>query len=60
MIFSKKKIIVEYTLGRCTKCGAITKRKFQEGDVLFFELSKCTSCDGTFRIEKIFGEFLEQ
>ena len=60
MIFSKKKITTEYTVERCTKCGTLTKRKFNEGDILFAELSKCTSCDGLIRIEKIFGETIEQ
>ena len=56
MIFSKKKITAEYTVEQCTKCGTLTKRKFNDGDVLFAELSKCASCDGLSRIEKIFGE----
>jgi hypothetical protein len=60
MIFSKKKITTEYTVEQCTKCGTLTKRKFKNGDTLFTELSKCTSCDGLARIEKIFGETLEQ
>jgi len=60
MIFSKKKIIVAYTVEQCTKCEMLTKRKFDEGDVLFEELSKCSSCDGQIRIEKIFGESFEQ
>jgi hypothetical protein len=60
MIFSKKKITTEYTVEQCTKCGTLTKRKFREDDVLFSELSKCNSCDGSTRIEKIFGETIEQ
>ena len=60
MIFSKKKIIVAYTVEQCVKCGMLTKRKFNEGDVLFTEISKCNSCDGLTRIEKIFGESIEQ
>ena len=60
MIFSKKKITTEYTVEQCTKCGTLTKRKFKNGDILFTELSKCTSCDGLARIEKIFGETIEQ
>jgi hypothetical protein len=38
----------------------LRKRKFAEGDVLFTESSKCTSCDGMTNIEKIFGETIEQ
>ena len=60
MIFSKKKIIIAYTVEQCTKCEMLTKREFNEGDVLFAELSKCSSCDGQTRIEKIFGESFEQ
>ncbi|MCV0431625.1 hypothetical protein [Nitrosopumilus sp.] len=60
MIFSKKKITTEYTVEQCTKCGTITKRKFHQGDILFTEISHCHSCDGLTRIEKIFGETVEQ
>ena len=60
MIFSKKKITIEYTVEQCTKCGTLTKRKFNNGDILFAELPKCTSCDGLTRIEKIFGETTER
>ena len=56
MIFSKKKITIEYSVEQCTKCGTMTKRRFHDGDVLFAEISTCTSCDGLTRIEKIFAE----
>ncbi len=59
MIFSKKKILVAYTVEQCTKCKMLTKRKFDEGDVLFATISKCSSCDGLIQIEKIFGEYSE-
>ena len=59
-MFSKEKITVAYTLEKCEKCGMQKKRKFSEGDVLFAEVSKCNSCDGTTVIDKIFGETLEQ
>jgi hypothetical protein len=59
MIFSKKKITIAYTVGQCTKCKMLTKQKFNEGDVLFAKLSKCSSCDGMVQIEKIFGESSE-
>ena len=59
-MFSKEKITVAYTLEKCEKCGMQKKRKFSEGDVLFIEVSKCNSCDGTTVIDKIFGETLEQ
>ncbi len=59
-MFSKEKITIAYTIEKCKKCGMLRKRKFTEGDVLFAESSKCTSCDGMARIEKIFGEILEK
>ncbi len=55
-MFSKKKIVVAYTVEKCKKCGMMRKRKFTECDVLFTESSKCTSCDGMTSVEKIFGE----
>lgn len=59
-MFSKKKIITVYTIEKCKKCEMLRKRKFIQGDVLFAESSKCTSCDGMTSIEKIFGETIEQ
>lgn len=56
MIFSKKKIIVAYTIEKCTLCNMERKRKFSEGDILFAKMEKCRSCKGTTIIEKIFGE----
>ncbi len=60
MMFSKKKITIAYAVEKCKKCGMLRKRKFSEGDILFSESSKCTSCDGMTSIEKIFGESIEQ
>ncbi len=59
MMFSKKNIVIAYTVEKCKKCGMLRKRKFAEGDVLFTESSKCTSCDRLTSIEKIFGETIE-
>ena len=59
-MMSKKKITTEYTVEQCMKCGTKTKRKFNEGDFLFAQISKCNSCDGSTRIEKIFGETIEE
>ncbi len=58
-MFSKKKITIACAVEKCKKCGMLSKRKFTEGDVLFTESSKCTSCDGMTSIEKIFGETIE-
>ncbi len=58
-MFSKKKIIIAYTVEKCQKCGMLRKRKFADGDILFAESSNCTSCDGMTSIEKIFGEIIE-
>ncbi len=60
MMFSKKKITIVYSVEKCKKCGMLRKRKFTDGDILFSESSKCTSCDGITSIEKIFGESIEQ
>ncbi|MCV0410238.1 hypothetical protein [Nitrosopumilus sp.] len=60
MIFSKKKITLDYTVEKCSNCGMQIKRKFSDGDVLFAEYSKCDSCGEMCLIEKIFGETLEQ
>ena len=60
MIFSKKKIIIAYTIEKCPECNMQRKRKFAKDDVLFSESSKCTSCDVICMIEKIFGESFEQ
>jgi len=60
MIFSKKKITIAYTVEKCPKCEMLQKRKFIQGDVLFSDSTKCSSCDGTTVIEKIFGESIEQ
>ena len=58
-MFSKEKIILAYTVEKCKKCNLEKKRKYQEGDLLFAETSKCDSCDGIAVIEKIFGETIE-
>ena len=59
MIFSRKKVLVEYTEEQCTKCQTVARRKFVLGDTLFAELSKCSSCGGIMRIEKIYCDVLE-
>ncbi len=60
MIFSKKKIIIAYTIEKCPECNMQRTRKFAKDDVLFSESSKCPSCDVICMIEKIFGESFEQ
>lgn len=59
-MFSKKKTTIAYTVEKCTQCQKIQKRKFTNGDMLFIESSKCTSCAGITNIEKIFSESIEQ
>ena len=59
-MFSKEKDILAYTIEKCNKCNLERKRKFQIGDFLFAETSKCNSCDGITVIEKIFGEAIEK
>ena len=58
-MFKKEKTILAYTVEKCTKCNLERKRKFQVGDFLFTETSKCDSCNGVTVIEKIFGESIE-
>ena len=60
MNFSKKKIVLAFTVEKCTKCNALKKRKFSEGDALFTTSSKCASCGEITSIEKIFGETLDE
>lgn len=57
MIFSKKeKQLVAYTIEKCPSCNKESKRKFKQGDYLFVESSKCSSCNIPMNITKIFGE----
>ncbi len=57
MIFRKKdETIVPFTIEQCNSCNAISKRKFKEGDFIFKNTDKCSSCDGQMLIAKIFGE----
>jgi hypothetical protein len=57
MIFRKKdETIVPYTIEQCNSCNAISKRKFKEGDFVFKNTDKCSSCKGQILIAKIFGE----
>jgi len=59
-MFSKEKIVVAYTLERCTACNFEKKRAFKDGDYLFLETTPCDSCKAIMQIEKIFGESIEQ
>jgi hypothetical protein len=59
-MFSKEKIILAYTIEKCVLCGVEHKRQFHDGDFIFAEASKCNSCAGIMKIEKIFGEFVDQ
>ena len=58
-MFSKEKPTMAYTVERCSMCNMETKRRYKKGDVLFSKTVKCSSCDGTAIIEKIFGETIE-
>jgi hypothetical protein len=61
MNFSKKKkVVMAFTVEKCTKCSAMKKRIFSEGDTLFAVSSKCLSCGEITSIEKIFGETLDE
>ena len=54
-MFERKKATVPYTTLMCDRCGAIQRRRFEAGDVLFSEGHKC-ACGGTMTVEKIYGE----
>jgi len=57
---NKNEIITAYTLLQCNSCKEQSKRKFSDGDYVFKEILKCSSCDGQIIITKIFGESLTQ
>ena len=56
MIFKKEKILLEYTLEKCSNCKKDNKRKYQENDLLFSKCGTCSSCEGELFIERIFSE----
>ncbi len=59
MIFSRKKeeTIDPYAVEQCNSCNATKKRKFIQGDYIFKEIGKCSSCNnGQITISKIYGE----
>jgi hypothetical protein len=59
-MFEKEKITIAYSVEKCKLCNNELKRKFQDGDFLFTETSKCALCDGKMAIEKIFGETIDK
>ena len=54
----KNEIVTAYTIQQCNSCKEPSKRKFTDGDYVFKEISKCSSCDGQIILTKIFGESL--
>lgn len=59
-MFSKEENIIPFTIEKCNKCNKEIKRNFKEGDYLFSETIKCSTCDGKLQVEKIFGETIRQ
>ena len=59
MIFSKKKITIEYTVEQCTKCGTLTKRKFNDADLLFAELSNVIHVMVKLELKKFLAKSLD-
>ena len=55
---NKIEIVTAYTLLQCNSCKELSKQKFSDGDYVFKEISKCSSCDGQIIVAKIFGESL--
>lgn len=60
MLSKGEKPTIPFTVETCNKCSKETKRKFKEGDYLFYTTTQCTACDGKLQVEKIFGETIEQ
>jgi hypothetical protein len=56
MIFKKEKILLEYTLEKCSNCKKESKREYQDNDLLFSKSGICSSCDGELFVERIFSE----
>ena len=54
----KNEIVTAYTIQQCHSCKEQSKRKFSDGDYVFKEISKCSSCEGQIMVAKIFGESL--
>ena len=57
-MFDKNEIVTAYTIQQCNSCKEQSKRKFSDGDYVFKEISKCSSCDGQIIVTKVFGESL--
>ena len=57
-MFNKNEIVTAYTLLQFNSCKEQSKQKFSDGDYVFKEISKCSSCDGQIIITKIFVESL--
>ena len=55
---NKIEIVTAYTLLQCNSCKELSKQKFSDGDYVFKEISKCSSCNGQIIVAKIFGESL--
>ena len=55
---NKNEIVTAYTLLQCNSCKEQSKKKFSDGDYVYKDVAKCSSCDGQVIITKIFGESL--
>ena len=58
MMSNKIEIVTAYSLQQCNSCKEQSKQKFSDGDYVFKEISKCSSCDGQIIVTKNFGESL--
>ena len=52
----KNEIVTAYTIQQCNSCKEQSKRKFSDGDYVFKEISKCSSCDGQIIVTKIVSD----
>ena len=54
----KNEIVTASPIQQCNSCKEQSKQKFSDGDYVFKQISKCSSCDGQIMVAKIFGESL--
>ena len=56
---SNNKLTTCYTYLECNSCKISKKRKFVDGDVVFFCPENCLDCEGKMLITKIFGVIMD-
>ena len=56
---SENNLTTCYTFLKCQSCKFTKKRKFNDGDTVFVTNEKCSDCEGTMLVTKIFGEVMD-